>query len=174
MHLTGARTSPRPRLSVRPPQERVVQSLSRPCRQFRDASIAILIPPLSFVREGSPRPGVSKEIPDYHNEFNSRSIITCSPGVSKEIPDGHNEMISRSIITAGRVSPVSASQPPEPIRASAESSAASVASSTLGQFRHGRSASWFLGASPSQSDLRPTPDPLVVFEAGGLSSPRGL
>ena len=137
MHLTGARTSPRPRLSV-----------------------AILIPPLSFVREGSPRPGVSKEIPDYHYLFNSRSIITCSPGVSKEIPDGHNEMISRSIITAGRVSPVSA--------------AGSVASSTLGEFRHGRSAAWFLGASPSQSDLSPTPDPLVVFEAGGLSSPRGL
>ena len=86
---------------------------------------AILIPLWCFVRDSSPRPWVSKEIPDdLHNPVHRRTIripLWCfvrvgspRPGVSKEIPDCHNEITSSSIISSGRVSPDSALQPCQP------------------------------------------------------------
>ena len=65
-----------------------------------------------MVREGTPRPGVPKEMPDYHSELITSSIsiprwgfvrkdFPPSPGESKEIPDYDNQIISRSLITSG-------------------------------------------------------------------------
>ena len=61
----------------------------------------LLIPRWCFVREGSPRPGVSKETPDdLQNPLHRRTTLiplwcvvrvgSPRPGVSKEIPDYHN------------------------------------------------------------------------------------